>query len=300
MDSAYDKARKPYVPIDTCSPAGTWVEEKRYNRSRPTGANARKVLCGNWQEEQVLENDLLAQESEEQALGATAGDDTTGGVAAVGTAADGGAATLTSSSIAAGTMRGGSFGGATLDVIKDKGNGHYAGGFLSTPYLTCDPAHPTLRSLQTTQRADYNHTNGDVTALRRTPLGIRSQHLLQQALDTAAKEKAEEETQRTQRATASATQSRGLGGFSVDLGEADGDDDRHHSLYKATMCRGEPPLPVVESLVLDYLTDEPITIYTGNPSSQETMAMHGKTPVDPMSTSRFGKHTYFSDKKYNL
>lgn len=60
------QSRKPYVPIDTCSPAGDWIEEKRYNRQRPSTTHARKVLCGNWQEEQILENDMLKIEQEEQ------------------------------------------------------------------------------------------------------------------------------------------------------------------------------------------------------------------------------------------
>ena len=43
--------------IDTYNPGGSWVDEKNYNRTRKGGASG-KVLCGNWQEEVTLEDDM--------------------------------------------------------------------------------------------------------------------------------------------------------------------------------------------------------------------------------------------------
>lgn len=54
-----DTRQRAYNSIDTSNPAGTWVEEKAYNKTRP--GDCKKVLCGNWQEERVLEGDLIAQ-----------------------------------------------------------------------------------------------------------------------------------------------------------------------------------------------------------------------------------------------
>ncbi|KAG5487858.1 hypothetical protein LSCM4_07539 [Leishmania orientalis] len=303
MNPYYGKARKPYVPIDTCSPGGTWVEERRYNRMRPTvtgtaaasaeaaadGASSRiaenwtaadrrprRVLCGNWQEDDVLERDLLAiQEAQrqEQHSGAES-------------------APLTSSSAPVRRIQAFLTAGwaptATTKVITQKPNGLYTGGHTSTPYLTCDSRNPTMRDLNSTYRVDFNSTSSDVSSLRRPDLGVRSQRLLEQ-VRVAAKE--------MQAANARARQEQlllheaSMKGMSRSQGP-------NVSEYRATMCDENEVLPVVEELSQDYLSDEPITLYTGNPYTGKTMTVHGKTPADPASSSRFGKHTHFTEFKY--
>ncbi|CCW64827.1 unnamed protein product [Phytomonas sp. EM1] len=223
--SAYDKARRPYTVIDTYSPNGTWIEEKRFNRSNYArenneGSAHRRVLYGNWQEEEAL--------GEEKAKGE----------------------------------------GGKEEKPRVKG------GFISSPLITCDARHPELRVFETTSRSDYTAQNGDIRSLRRPEFGVRKQLLLKQALSTAM-----EETKRKM--------------------------EEANAAYEAAMRdtesgRGKMPLPVIETLRQDYLSDEPITLYTGIPDSTKVMMVHGKTPVDPMRASRFGKHTYFSDPKYHL
>ncbi|CAC9441652.1 conserved hypothetical protein [Leishmania infantum JPCM5] len=303
MDPYYGKARKPYVPIDTCSPGGTWVEERRYNRVRPTvtgaaaaamepgasgasspGADSltaadrrpRRVLCGNWQEEDALERDLLAiQEAQLQQQHKQAGGEL-----------------LTSSSAPVQHMqtflKSGWNPTATMEVITEKPNGIYTGGHTSTPYLTCDSRHPAMRSLDSTYRVEFSSTSSNVASLRRPDLGVRSQRLMEQAR-VAAKEmqaaslRARQEQQQLREASMK-WMSRSCG--------------PNVSEYRATMCDENEVLPIVEELSQDYLSDEPITLYTGNPNTGKTMEVHGKTPVDPVSSSRFGKHTHFSEFKY--
>lgn len=283
--SGYGRTRKPYVPIDTYSPAGTWIEEKHYNRVRPSGSNGRKVLCGNWQEEQALEQDMLQRERDMQAtLSATTGSGVDGGT-----------------SIHHGTTQD----TVSLDVIRDRGNGTFAGGFESTPYLTCDAVYPNMRCMATTHRTDYTKASSDVTQLRRPELGVRSRVLLQQALAAAAEEQKMARERQAGLSSSATRFRRGRSGFS---GTADADSDvmqddatvHTQSVYKTTICDPDEVLPTVDVLQSDYLSDEPITLYTGNPATNTVMAVHGKTPVDTSGPNQFGKHSYFSEPKYHL
>ncbi|CBH14370.1 uncharacterized protein TEOVI_000380800 [Trypanosoma equiperdum] len=249
------RSRKPYVPIDTCSPAGTWIEEKHYNKERhKDGATcSRKVLCGNWQEEKVLEDDLLAQQPVPS--------DPKGQM------------DFTSTTV----LR------ASLDAIRPGKNDRFTGGYSSTPYVTSDARNPHSRFLQTTNREDYCEKNADLRTLRRPDLGARSRVLLQVALNAAREEKNATEAERKQLTNV------GMDGNNVYL-----------STYQKVHCLPEE-LPVVDSLCNDYLSDEPITLYTGNPETGCTMTVHGKTPVEPVEgRSRFGRHTYFTERKYCL
>lgn len=108
---------------------------------------------------------------------------------------------------------------ASMDVIKNKGNGVYAGGFNSTPYLishddnnihNVDDSFSNNRTFNrsnknamaltntettsaksmmntTTHRADYNAESSNVKSLERPALGMRSQVLLKQLLQAAEK-----------------------------------------------------------------------------------------------------------------
>lgn len=282
-----DKGYKPYIPIDTSSPAGSWIEEKRYNRTRPTG-ESRRVLCGNWQEEQALEGDMLELERTN----------------AERTQAE--RAALTASGGKPRRLRKGepNFDATqpSLDIIRDKGNGHYTGGLESTPYMIASSADPKARHLATTHRTDYNPVSADVHSQDRPTLGVRQQLLLQQALAAAkvAQEEAERAHAEQQRSVASRTR-RAATSTGGDKHLDDLEDDRTTTVYKAQYCdRHGEVLPTIEELRNDYLSDEPITLYTGNPHTGKTMTVHGKTPVDPVGASRFGKHTYFSEPKYAL
>ncbi|ORC85403.1 uncharacterized protein TM35_000351470 [Trypanosoma theileri] len=252
------RSRKPYVPIDTCSPGGTWIEEKRYNRARhDDGAHhARKVLCGNWQEEKALEDDLLTQPS------------------------------LMPGTVQADTFTTTAVLQASLDVIREDTRGRYTGGYQSTPYLTADARNPHLRLLETTQRHDFCEENADVKRLRRPDMGVRSRVLLEVAIDAARTEKELQDTQLQQQQLRASVSTDG--------------DNVYLSTYHKSHCR-EEELPVIDELRNDYLSDEPITLYTGNPETGCTMTVHGKTPVEPVEgRSRFGRHTYFTERKYAL
>ncbi|KAG5487515.1 hypothetical protein LSCM1_07471 [Leishmania martiniquensis] len=297
-------SRKPYVPIDTCSPGGTWVEERRYNRVRPTATRAaaaastevaadgassqiaeswtaadrrpRRVLCGNWQEEDVLERDLLSiQEAQHQEQQSGAGGES-----------------LTSSSAPVRRiqtfLKSGWNPTATTEVITQKPNGLYVGGHPSSPYLTCDSRNPAMRDLNSTYRVNFNSKSSDVSSLRRPGLGVRSQWLMEQVRAAAVE---------MQAANAQARQEQLLL-HEASMREMSRSHGPNVSEYRATMCDANEVLPVVEELSQDYLSDEPITLYTGNPNTGKTMTVHGKTPADPEGSSRFGKHTHFTEFKY--
>lgn len=255
-----DKPTKPYIPIDTCSPAGTWIEEKRYNRSRPTGESSRKVLCGNWQEERALENDLLGLEGQVE---------TTKKEALLESQRTGVEVKVPRAWHAS----------ASLDLIKDRGNGRCDGGFNSTPYINRDVRNPELHDLNTTYLTDYTERTADVRRLRRPDLGVRSQLLLKRALAMAEEEQQSRQDERAERFH---------------------EDGARESTYRATICRPNEEYPTVEELDTDYLIDEPITLYTGNPYTSKKMVVHGKTPNDPMSKPFHGRHTYFSEPKYAI
>lgn len=305
-DGSYDKARKPYIPIDTCSPAGTWIEEKRYNKGRPTqsdgtSATSRKVLCGNWQEEAALEGDLLQMESTNANRGSDM--EATNFTSSYGRINADMAATL----------------GASLDVIRDGGNGRYVGGFKSSPYLTADVANPGQRELATTHRIDYNAKSSDVKALYQPALGVRSQLMLQRALASAEEEQARHKAETAERQAKHAqlsilrsSQRSGTGGVTAAATAAaaatlaDPSTVYTDSVYKATLSNMHAnestslDKDVIDELRQEYLSDEAITLYTGNPENGKTMTVHGKTPVDPVSSSRFSRHTYFTEPKYQL
>lgn len=249
------RPRKPFVPIDTCSPGGEWIEEKRYNKvRRDTGSQrARKVLCGNWQEEKVLEDDLLAQPK-----------------VAVEAKEFAGTAVLR----------------AALDPIRESATGRYTGGFESTPYLTTDSRNPHVCFMETTHRHDFCEANGDVRSQRRPDLGVRSRVLLDIALKAAREAKEASDAEQQMRLSGAVRNGDGEGTF--------------FSTYHTSYCRKEE-LPTINELRNDYLSDEPITLYTGNPKTGCTMVVHGKTPVEPIEgRSRFGRHTYFTERKYTL
>ncbi|KEG08099.1 hypothetical protein DQ04_08011030 [Trypanosoma grayi] len=252
------RSRRPFVPIDTCSPGGTWIEEKRYNKARhDDGAcGSRKVLCGNWQEEKALEDDLLVQQPLPLPPGSVQADE------------------FASTAV----LR------ASFDVIREGRNGRYTGGYESTPYITADARNPHTRFLQTTHRHDFCEENGDVKRLRRPELGARSRVMLEVALEAARAEKEAKDAEQHERRLHVALEGGGT----------------YLSTYHKSHCH-EEELPVINELRTDYLSDEPITLYTGNPVTGCTMTVHGKTPVDPVEErSRFGRHTHFTERKYAL
>ncbi|KAG2389054.1 hypothetical protein C9374_014454 [Naegleria lovaniensis] len=52
-----DRRQRAYRNLDTSQAAGEWVEESQYNRN-----GKKKVLVGNWQEEQVIEKEVPTRE----------------------------------------------------------------------------------------------------------------------------------------------------------------------------------------------------------------------------------------------
>ena len=54
-----DTRQRAFNRIDTSNPGGSWIDEKQFNKTRP--GDCRKILCGNWQEEQILEGDIMRE-----------------------------------------------------------------------------------------------------------------------------------------------------------------------------------------------------------------------------------------------
>lgn len=52
-----DRRQRAYRNLDVCQADGEWVEESQYNRN-----GKKKVLVGNWQEEQVIEEEVPSKE----------------------------------------------------------------------------------------------------------------------------------------------------------------------------------------------------------------------------------------------
>jgi hypothetical protein len=52
-----DTRQRAYNRIDTSNPGGNWIDEKGYNKARV--GHGTRVLVGNWQEEGVLEKDMV-------------------------------------------------------------------------------------------------------------------------------------------------------------------------------------------------------------------------------------------------
>ncbi|KPI83245.1 hypothetical protein ABL78_7724 [Leptomonas seymouri] len=260
MDSYPSKAQKPCVPIGTCSPVDTCV--------RPTVAERAANLA--------TSSSSLAGDSSHNGGGAPPqrqqADSTQAAVPNRGQ-----------------TLQQSDWNPCvTTGAIQELSNGRFTCGHPNTFYLIGDPQHPNVRYLDTTYHVDYNATNGDVSSQRRPGLGVRSKRLMEQALAAAREMKAANDAARQQQLVAAeANVSNASRAFGPNISE-----------YHATICDPQEVLPVLEELANDYQEDEPITVYTGNPHTGKTMVVHGKTPVDPMSSSRFGKHTYFTENKY--
>lgn len=206
-----------------------WINEKNYNKSR--GGNVHKVLVGNWQEEQVLEGDMLAQ-------------------------------------------------GLSLETTrKVEGSNRVAGGFESTAYLLSpeSPANRGAATFNTTQRACYNEDNGDVTKLRKQPLGVRSQLRAQQIIEQAQSDFSATQTQRELAAIPSATT----------------------STYREQMGGDFTEKRSVTGFDSNYLNDTPITLYTKNPISGKQMKVQGNTEPAAVN-SVHSKNTQFTNPKYML
>lgn len=273
MINDLDKPAKPYRRIDTYCPDGDWIEEKAYNRLRPTGTASRKVLHGNWLEERALENDLLtleAEEAERKAQGATC---------SCGEKVTPGSYESVTDAHRHFPLPRPWHACSSLDIFQKLKNGHYDGAFNSTPYITCDAARPSELDANTTYLTAYNEKNADVRRLFRPDMGVRSQLLLHQALNIAQQEQQKRE------------EARQIQFF---------EEGSWKSEYAEKISDQREVYPTVEALKTDYLVEEPITIYTGNPFTSKTMVVHGKTPYDPMSKPYHGKHTYFSEPKYAI
>ena len=231
-----DTRQRAYNRIDTCNPAGNWIEEKQYNKNRP-GASQR-ILCGNWQEETALEGDLI-----EQGIPVT-------------------------------TLR------------HDTATGHFSGGFESSPYLTMavDP-RDRRTELVTTQRASFNGSNSDLSTQKQPALGARSRIRMSDVI-VSAKEELEKTV--SDRAARSSGMLDATTGSKVSL----------QSTYSHVHCKPEEKR-VVSAVSDSYLSDRPITLYTGNPVNGKKMVVHGQTPEGSL-VGPHHKHSQFSYDKYSL
>lgn len=229
-----DTRQRAYAPIDTSNPGGTWIDEKAFNKTRP--GDCKKVLCGNWQEERVLEGDMLSQ-------------------------------------------------GLVVAAVRPDGTGtRYRGGFESSPYLTLavDPRdrRPDMNS---TQRAEFNKSNSDISSQKQPALGVRAAARNQQMLELAQESLAQSQSQRS---------AASLNGSFVKGATL-------RSTYNESHCKVESKREV-GAIRLDYINDTPITLYTGNPQTGKAMMVHGKTPADPHASTIHARHTGFSNEKYTI
>jgi hypothetical protein len=164
--------------------------------------------------------------------------------------------------------------GTTIDTNKK--------GAESTPFLISSIPKGT-RSMAgecSEQNAQFNIDNSDVTLLRPAKLGVRSMLRAQAILDEA-KLRVQEEEEKRRRVDAAKIQSAAA------------------EATEKTGIRG-PALMVVDPYKeLAYKDDVPITLYTGCPTTGETMrAIPGRTSITPGAPNPMAKNSFFSCDKY--
>lgn len=163
--------------------------------------------------------------------------------------------------------------------------GIFSGGFESSPYLTM-AVNPKDRRTEmvSTQRFSYNQLNSDLETQKQPSLGARSQLRLNGVVQTAKDELQKTVSEREAKSSGTLD----LTGSRIEL----------QSTYRAIHGKPEEKR-VIDSVSDAYLSDRPITLYTGNPSSGKTMVVHGKTP-DGSQVGPHHKHAHFSYDKYAL
>jgi hypothetical protein len=173
--------------------------------------------------------------------------------------------------------------GNTQTIVKQEGR-YYKGGFESTSYLLSD-REENDRALDgtTIQRDSFNDSNGDVNKQRKAALGVRSQIRAQMVLGEAHELlRQQEEAARIRDAPLTTTYRE-----TVSKTGADGNTTKGEFHGAAS------------SAAVDYASDVPVTVYTGNPRSGVRMQVPGLTSTggtgNPLS-----KNTTFSHDKYAL
>jgi hypothetical protein len=170
-------------------------------------------------------------------------------------------------------------------IRQNDATGHFVGGFESSPYLTMAVNPKDRRTeLTSTQRASFNEKNSDLSTQKQPSLGARSQIRLNDVVSAAKEELQKTVSEREARSSGMLD----LNGSKIEL----------QSTYRGV--HGKPEAKrVVETVSDEYLSDRPITLYTGNPSSGATMVVHGKTPNGSL-VGPHHKHAHFSYDKFAI
>lgn len=155
-------------------------------------------------------------------------------------------------------------------------------GAESTPFLISSvPKDGRSLSGETSEHhAQFNHENSDVTLLRPSELGVRSMLRAQAILDEA-KQRVKEEEERRRKVEAPTKMSAAA------------------EAIAKTGVRGPALMTVDPFKDMSYLSDVAVTLYTGDPTTGETMkAIPGRTAVAQGAPNSLAKNTFFSCDKY--
>jgi hypothetical protein len=155
-------------------------------------------------------------------------------------------------------------------------------GAESTPFLISSivKEQRSLKDTTSEHHAQFNHNNSDVTLLRPARLGVRSMLRAQAILDEAKQRVQEEEAQRRR----------------VEEGVK---RSAAREAAEKTGLQGPAIMTVDPNKEFSYLTDIPVTVYTGDPTTGDTMrAVPGRTSVATGAPNPLAKNTFFSNDKY--
>eukprot|EP00759_Apiculatamorpha_spiralis_P012644 PhF_6_TR19610/c0_g1_i2/m.28613 len=133
-------------------------------------------------------------------------------------------------------------------------------------------------ALSSTQRASYNEANSDISSQAPPPIGLRSQRRAAEITQLAvSKVKAYQED--TVRKNTSTTEEV--------FGSSYGDQFGRKSTEKKS---------IPDSIDhLTYVTDQPVTLYTGNPLTGSSMKVQGMTPSSSLpQRSKFARNNDFT------
>ena len=155
-------------------------------------------------------------------------------------------------------------------------------GAESTPFLlsSVPRAQRSMVDLDTEQQAQFNQRNSDVTLLRPAKLGVRSMLRAQDILSEARQFVAADDAARRRP-------------------DATPPKSCARDMCDRTGVEGPPLMRVDPFKTFTYLDDRVVTLYTGDPTTGETMhALPGRTAVAPGAPNPHAKNHGFTMDKY--
>lgn len=172
--------------------------------------------------------------------------------------------------------------GRDQSVVRKEGK-YFKGGFESTAYLLSDKEEFDRQAEATSMhRQSFTEANGDIRTTKKPPMGVRSGIRAQMVLAEAQRAVAEaEEASRPRDAPLTTT-------YRETVSHVGTDGNTVKSTY-----RGRP------QDAADYVSDTPITLYTGNPVTGSKMVVHGVTSAGGTGNA-LAKNTTFTHNKFAL